>query len=257
LACPREFGLQNIRGWTGSQRVQVQKWLFRNYLCTSKGGGQELQHLNMINYECLIQTERKLKGWRHWWLHHGWLLNHQISNKHRRSQADLLCGSDLTLPVQCSDFSGENWLPNMPCHSSLAMLRRATMRCTWIEESVSDRKDLTAGKGRWCFTKHYGTFPNSQRLQRKRILWRSPKLVTRLLCFKGGWKNSVSYLTTTDWTDVHIFLQIKRLITAYRGRCLTIWMKAWHNNNECLASQRAQEAEDGSIRTWSTQRNLT
>jgi hypothetical protein len=109
LGCPREFGYtkiyqveQDLNGNAGT-KMAIPKVSF--YLKRGKG----LQHLNIIEYECLIQMEKKRSK-------KMTVLRSQAGNPLR--------GSNIIPTLKCNDSSSNNWLPNNPYHLLLVMHHR-------------------------------------------------------------------------------------------------------------------------------------
>jgi hypothetical protein len=238
LGCPREFGYtkiyqveQDLNGNAGT-KMAIPKVSF--YLKRGKG----LQHLNIIEYECLIQMEKKKiekddgaeKPGRQSSARFEYNTNFEMQ---RLFQQQLAAKQSLPFVIG-------NAPPKRPGNRPLQL----------NGEFMSDyKKRLDSWKRQAdIFAKYYLLLfrPTSRHFRESEFTFEALQNWIADCRTSKNWLNEFRLaMFNNRLNGMSISSTNKKLITAYRGRCRTIWTdEERYNNNEYFASQRAQRAED-------------
>jgi hypothetical protein len=257
LACPREFGYtkiyqveQGLNGNAGTKMAIPKVSLYYER-------GKELEHLNMIEYECLIQIEKK-KTEKDGDADDCTMHNHevpgdfpQLNTKKPGRQSSPRFEYNTNFEMQRLFQQRLAAKQSLPFVIGNAPPKRPGNRPLQLNgESVSDYEKRLDSWQRQAdiFARYYLLLfrPTSRNLRESDFTFESlQNWIADCRASKNWLKEFRLVMFNNRLNGMSISSTNKKLITAYRGRCRTIWTdEERYNNNEYFASQRAQRAED-------------
>jgi hypothetical protein len=219
--------------------------------------GKELQHLNMIEYECLIQTEKK-KTKKDDDTDDCTMVDYkssddllQLNTKKPGRKSSVRFEYNTTCAMQRlfeQKLAAKHTLPFLI--GNAPPKRPGNRPLHMNEESISDYEKRLDSWQRQAdvFAKHYLVLfrPTSRDFRESEFTFDAlQNWIADCRASKNWLKEFRLAMFNNRLNGMSISFTNKKLITAYRGRCRTIWTdEERYNNNEYFASQRAQEAED-------------
>jgi hypothetical protein len=253
----REFGYskiyqieQDVNGNAGTKMAIAKVSLYLNR-------GKELEHLNMIEYECLIQVKKK--------------------KAENDNSADADCTADVhEAPddlLQVNKKPGRQSSPRFEYNTSFEMQRlfeqqlAAKQSLPFVignappkrpgnkplqlhDESVGDyQKRLDSWQRQADIFARYYLFlfrPIGKDFRESEFTFQAlENWIVDCRTSKNWLKECRLIMFNNRLNGMSISTTNKKLITAYRGRCRTIWTEQErYSNNEYFASQRAQRVEE-------------